>query len=210
MTEIKTKRQTIIASVIGAALLLLGTSSSASTVDLNLNGGANLNINNANNNKMTTPLQSFVPVSPPPGQIDMLPVATPPVTSTVTSFYGSLVNMDIVDPDYPNAVAAKAIRRSTGIYVGKLPDTIPDDQSIKADDVQKFLNDYHKYLKDEQIDSASEPSVINESLPVLHHIKKSSLLRSEQKSSVELLAGQNKLSSHASLEQLGGKTQSSH
>lgn len=177
-----------------AMFISAGSSGQANALDVNLTGGANININNANNNKMTTSLKNFTPVPLPSGQIDIMPVGTPPVTSTVTSYFGPLVNTDIVDPDYPDHDAAKVSRQGVGLYAGKLPQAIPDDQPIKPDDVQKFLQDYNKYLKDEQLQTSGDPAqVIDPSLPVLNRVKNTSAVTPLQENSVELLAGQDVL-----------------
>lgn len=210
MLRVNLYRPRSIVSILITGVLITGTQALAEKLDLNLQGGTNLNLNNANNNKMTTPLKSFVPTPVAPGQIDLMPAATPPVTSTVTSFYGGWVNTDIVDPDYPNAVAAKAISKSTGLYVGKLPE-IASDQPIKPGDVETFLKDYHKYLRDEGLESSSDPETfINETLPVLYRVKKKSALPSDPKASVELLATQEKLEGKLSPDQANEKAVDSH
>jgi hypothetical protein len=187
------------------SLIALATSSvfcngafSASQYDVNLNGGANFTLNNANNNKLTTPLKNFSPITVPSGQLHMLPLATPPVTSTVTNVFGGWKNVDIVDPGYTNAVEAKAAHQREGTYVGTLPEVPQDDQPVQADDIEKFLDGYHSYLKDVGAEWGHSPATYaNKSQPEIDkdsRLKKSSELPAENKNSVELLANQQKLS----------------
>jgi hypothetical protein len=167
------------------------------SLDVNLNGGANLNINNANNNKLTTPLKNYTPVPVPQGQVDLRPLATPPVTYAVSNYFGGYKNIDQVDSGYSNAAEAMAIHKREGLYVGNAPQGIPDDQPVQADDVTNFLNSYHSYLKDVGVESGYSPgNYVNNSQPIIiqeNKAKKSSELPPANNSSMELLANQQKL-----------------
>lgn len=179
------------------SLVLSGACLAANQYDLNLNGGANFNINNANNNKMTTPLKNFSPITVPTGQVDLLPIAAPPVTSTVTNCFGGWKNIDIVDPGYSNAAEAKAIHKREGTYIGNVPEGVPDDQPVQTNDIESFLDSYHSYLKDVGVEWGHNPAnYVNNSQPVIDKdskVKKTSQLPAEDKNSVELLASQEKL-----------------
>ena len=88
-------------------LSLTISSLKANAMDINLGGDANLNINNANNNKLTTPLKNFSPVDVPQSQVDLAPLATPPTSGSINYFGGNKINTDIVDRDVKNANEAK-------------------------------------------------------------------------------------------------------
>jgi hypothetical protein len=183
-------------TILSASLTLNAKCIAANQMDVNLNGGANFNINNANNNKMTTPLKNFSPVPLPPGQIDLLPIATPPVTSTVTNVFGGWRNIDIVDPGYTNASEAKAVHQREGTYVGKAPQ-VDDDKPVSATDIDNFLDSYHGYLKDVGVESGfnyGSQSPPRQPIKKESEVKKTSALPQENKPSVELLASQQKLS----------------
>jgi len=167
-------RQQIISSILVASFVLCGGSTSASTLDGKSRRNEKPNVNQFKNKKVAAPLTNLLPATPP-GPTNMLPVATPPVTSTVTNFFGPWVNTDIVEADYPNVVESRATVRETSLYAGKMPDTIGNDRPIKPDDLKDFLEDYHDYLRDEGLESGSYPaSLINESLPVLNRVKTTS------------------------------------
>ncbi len=164
------------------------------SLDVNLKGGANLNVNNANNNKLTTPLKNFTPIAVPQGQVDLLPIATPPVTSTVTNVFGGWKNVDIVDPGYSNAAEAKAIHKREGTYVGTLPEGVADDQPVQAEDISNFLDGYHSYLKDVGVESGHSPA--NYAQPKINKdskVKTTTELPSGKSNAVELMASEQKL-----------------
>src|ERR1700721_883660 len=133
----------------------------ASAFDVNLNGGANLNINNANNNKYNTKMTNFAPGDASLRTEDLTPLATPPATGTVESIAGGSQIVNVVDKAVNNATEAKELQRQTGQFVGKGPETIADDQEVKDSDIQDFLANYYKYLRTEGLSSASPPVIPN-------------------------------------------------
>jgi hypothetical protein len=192
------------------SITLCISKANADNLDVNLGGNANLNINNANNNKLTTPLKNFAPVDVEPKQIDLTPLATPPATGTVQRIVGGKEIIEVVDKDVKNEKEAKDLQRQTGDYVGTKLETPNDGEPLKDSDITDFLKNYYSYLKDKGLSSATAPIVPISPKPATKKTTAPSGTTSLNNGPKELLATPKKLLTSNASTQIKDQIPSSH